>query len=674
MSGPDRISIDTLSLDTDIIVDEVRYALHRAGKGKAIGDDGIPMEVLDNNQCIYVLVTLFNTCFSSGTIPEIWSRGIINPIIKDTKKDHRDPFNYRGITITSATYKLYCSILNNRLYNWFEVNGGLCDEQAGFRSGRCTGDHLSSLTTIVETRIKKRQDTFAAFIDFSKAYDRINRTLLWHKLSLMGVSNKMLTALKSLYENVKCTVRINGRQSDWFSVGTGLKQGCILSPLLFNGYINDLVKKLNELDCGIKFNETSIISILLYADDIVIMSDCEAKLQAMLKCLNDWCKQWGLVINFEKSKIVHFRPCSKSRSDIEFQCGDDVIETVNQYKYLGVIISEHLDFSLMSKVVSQSASRALGLLIAKDKAFGGMPFQCFQKCYESLVQSVLNYSSELWGTRSYSWVNAVQNRACRYYLGLGRYAPNQAINGDMGWKCPEHLQWLAVTRRWCRMLHMDDGRLTKQIFAAYLTWANSACKTWFFRVLEFYSEIGHDVICRDRDLSVRVVLTSVDSKLLQYYETQWQEKLNSDNAIRGPAAGGNKLRTYRTFKKHYCTEPYVEVITAKRYRSAYAKFRCGVAPIKIETCRYGLNRVPVDQRVCETCNVVEDEFHVIMLCSVFDDIRLQLMVSISKFNQDFKNLPLQEQFTQIMSNPLYYKIVSKAMHSILNRKHVNMYS
>ena len=138
----------------------------------------------------------------------------------------------------------------------------------------------------------------------------------------MGVSNKMLTALKSLYKNVKCTVRINGRQSDWFSVGTGLKQGCILSPLLFNGYINDLVKKLNELDCGIKFNECSIISILLYAYDIVIMSDCEAKLQAMLKCLNDWCKQWGLVINFEKSKIVHFRPCSKSRSDIEFQCVD----------------------------------------------------------------------------------------------------------------------------------------------------------------------------------------------------------------------------------------------------------------------------------------------------------------------------------------------------------------
>ena len=181
----------------------------------------------------------------------------------------------------------------------------------------------------------------------------------------------MLTALKSLYENVKCIVRTNGRQSDWFTVGTGLKQGCILSPLLFNGYINDLVKELNELDCGIKFNETSINSIILYADDIVIMSDREAKLQAMLKCLNDWCKRWGLVINFEKCKIVHFRPCSKPRSDIQFQCGDDVIETVNQYKYLNDIISEHLDFSLMSKVVSQSAIRALGLLIAKIKPLVG---------------------------------------------------------------------------------------------------------------------------------------------------------------------------------------------------------------------------------------------------------------------------------------------------------------
>ena len=72
------------------------------------------------------------------------------------------------------------------------------------------------------------------------------------------------------------------------------------------------------------------------------------------------------------------------------------------------------------------------------------------------------------------------------------------------------------------------------------------------------NEIGHDVICQDRDLSVRVVLTSVYSKLLHYYETQWQEKLNSDNAIRGPTAGGNKLRTYRTFKNIIVLKPMLK--------------------------------------------------------------------------------------------------------------------
>ena len=166
------------------------------------------------------------------------------------------------------------------------MNNGLCDEQGGFRSGRYTGDHISSLGYIIETHHKKKQDTYAAFIDFSKAYDRINRSLLWHKLSMLGVSNKMLTSLKSLYQNVQCTVRINGICSEWFQVETGLKQGCILSPLLFNGFVNDLVEELNALECGIKFNDLSMLSVLLHADDIVILSDDDIRLQTMLNSLN----------------------------------------------------------------------------------------------------------------------------------------------------------------------------------------------------------------------------------------------------------------------------------------------------------------------------------------------------------------------------------------------------
>ena len=120
--------------------------------------------------------------------------------------------------------------------------------------------------------------------------------------------------------------------------------------------------------------------------------------------------------------------------------------------------------------------------------------------------------------------------------------------------------------------------------------------------------------CLSPVVSTSAVLNSIKPKLLAEYELEWQEKLNSDVAMRGINAGGNKLRTYRKFKHSYSTEPYVKIITSKIYRSAYAKFRCGVAPLKIETCRYGLNRIPVEERLCESCQVVEDEFHVMMVC------------------------------------------------------------
>ena len=154
----------------------------------------------------------------------------------------------------------------------------------------------------------------------------------------------------------------------------------------------------------------------------------------------------------------------------------------------------------------------------------------------------------------------------------------------------------------------------------------------------------------------------------------WKEKLNANSAIRGNAQGGNKLRTYSQFKHEYGTEPYVTIITRKCHRSAYAKFRCGVAPIKIETCRYGLNRVPVEQRRCDECNLIEDEFHVIMVCTRYIDIRTDAMNAISRIDHQFSTYTPHAQFIQMMSNPLLYKIVSKVLFCILNkRRHIHFH-
>ena len=207
-------------------------------------------------------------------------------------------------------------MLNNRLTKWVEHNDILCDEQAGFRSGRCTTDHLGNVSYLVETRMKKRLQTFSTFVDFSKAYDRVNRSLLWEKLHSLGIRGPMLRALKSLYRSVQCSVRVNGIDSERFNVTTGLRQGCILSPLLFNLLSNDIIQEL--------------------------ISDPEVKLQQMLHRLNLWCARWCLTISTDKSNVIHFRPPSIERTVHAFKCGMSTLENVSQYKYLGVILTEHL--------------------------------------------------------------------------------------------------------------------------------------------------------------------------------------------------------------------------------------------------------------------------------------------------------------------------------------------
>ena len=163
-----QCTADLTPLGLVITIDEVQGALNRSKNDKSLQDDGIPVEILRNDLSVAYLVKLFNVCFQTGTVPDQWSRGIIISIPKDAKNDLRDPMNYRGITIACATYKFYCPVLNNRLIKWVEHNDILCDEQAGFRSDRCTTDHLDNVSYLVETSMKKRLQTFSTFIDFSK--------------------------------------------------------------------------------------------------------------------------------------------------------------------------------------------------------------------------------------------------------------------------------------------------------------------------------------------------------------------------------------------------------------------------------------------------------------------------------------------------------------------------
>ena len=145
----------------------------------------------------------------------------------------------------------------------------------------------------------------------------MNRNLLWSKLSQLGISGKMFSNLKAIYNNVKCSVRINGHLTDWFSVNTGLKRGCLLSPVLFNLFMNDLTLALEStgLDIDIDGNK---VCILQYANDIVVMAETQQELQMLLEIVHTWCNANSVQVNLEKNTCYSLSKCFSSKKGFQF--------------------------------------------------------------------------------------------------------------------------------------------------------------------------------------------------------------------------------------------------------------------------------------------------------------------------------------------------------------------
>ena len=160
------------------------------------------------------------------------------PIYK--KNDPDDVNNYRGISLVSCLSKIFTGILNKRLNDWVENNNIVSDAQFGFRRGRSTVDAIFVLNSIIQKFLSKNDRLACAFVDLRKAFDSIYRNGLYFKLNRLGVNAKMLRIIRDMYTNVKACVRGCNSYSEYFECAIGLKQGEVISPLLFSLFLEDL--------------------------------------------------------------------------------------------------------------------------------------------------------------------------------------------------------------------------------------------------------------------------------------------------------------------------------------------------------------------------------------------------------------------------------------------------
>ena len=264
-----RLNFDD-DLDAAITLEELKKAVFHQKNKSACGLDTVCTEAIKASFDIVssFLLKLVNQIFDSGEYPESWGLGIITPIFKSG--DRNQAKNYRGITVSNILSKIYSQILLNRLTKWSEKHEFLCKNQFGFQKGKSTSDCIYILHSIITKVLQSQEKLYCIFIDFEKAFDKIDRLKLWNKLITENVSSKMVLALKAMYKTVKTCIRHNNSYSAFIESKLGVKQGDPSSPMIFMMFINDLNENINNNLNGIFTIDGIKIFLLLYADDQVI--------------------------------------------------------------------------------------------------------------------------------------------------------------------------------------------------------------------------------------------------------------------------------------------------------------------------------------------------------------------------------------------------------------------
>ena len=216
----------------------------------------------------------------------------------------------------------------------------------------------------------------------SDAFDRVNRDILFITLANIGVSGNMLESIKTLYADCQASVSVNGSYTVFFSIASRVRQGDVISPTLFAIFINDLGKGI-KLDMGVEISSDFKISILLFADDIVIIAPNELNRQSMLDYLSKWETDNQMEVNIKKPKIDHFRKSNIKRTEFNVHLGDQQIDVCETYKYLGIVLNEHLDYTETAKALSESAGRAFSSLIVNLYNKLDLLYSSYTKVYEN---------------------------------------------------------------------------------------------------------------------------------------------------------------------------------------------------------------------------------------------------------------------------------------------------
>lgn len=445
---------------------EVRFALKKLKNNKAPGIDQIVAELLKKggNAIISELTKLCNRCWNEKNVPEEWTKGIIVKIPK--KGDLSDCGNWRGITLLSVPAKVLCAVLLHRLKT--ELDGKLREEQAGFRSGRSCTEQIFTLRNIMEQCIEFQRPLEIIFIDFMKAFDSVHRDAMWHIAKEYGIPQDYIAIFKSLYRNSSCCVKTEQGNTDFFKINTGVRQGCLLSPMLFLLVIDFVMRRaMVGRNSGIPWTNENRLTDLNFADDIALLAETRSDIQQMTTRLADEAAKVGLKISNRKTKTMRVHGANGANSGRRHErihIYQDDTDDVDSFCYLGSTMRSNGE-------ADDDVKRRIGLATSVFRRMNNIwrsksiTTEIKITLFKTIVLSTAIYASETWRTtkKIMHQLDVFQQRCLRKIL---RITYRQRItNSEILKRSQMRSLHEIVTERRVRLaghvLRMDDQRIAK---------------------------------------------------------------------------------------------------------------------------------------------------------------------------------------------------------------------
>lgn len=368
---------------------EIENALSKMKEGKANGDDGISTEMLKalNTFTVEKLTNLFNDIYNSGHLPEEMAKSVYITLPK--KPMATECGDFRTISLMPHVTKLLLRIILERMKSRIDSEVG--DTQFGFRPESGTREAIFCLNTACQKYRENKKDIYACFIDYAKAFDRVHHKEIINCLEKIGVDGKDIRLITNLYWHQKAAIRIKGELTPYTSIKRGVRQGCVLSPYLFNIYTEFIFRKTNELP-GINMGGRNINN-LRYADDTVLLTENETQLQTLTTAVKKNSEDVGLDMNVKKTKVMVMSR-DKGR-ECKVDIDDTTLEQVENYKYLGQQIKAtnncKTEVMIRIGIAKSRFSQLKGILTAQWTRMATK--MRILKCY---VHSALLYGSETW--------------------------------------------------------------------------------------------------------------------------------------------------------------------------------------------------------------------------------------------------------------------------------------